>query len=177
MNTKSVLLTLLLTFTTGASAFGSDDPVLIQKLRDAKFTLQDAVAFAERTSGPATSAKFEMDGNQLVFSVYTAPQGLDASPEETDLTELAGSATALPIQGKAVVFTDKEHIARASVHMTLMQLSGQSLQDVINEALKRQPGLVFSVSNPMVRNHEAVADVSILTSKNKVVVVAIELQD
>ena len=116
-----------------------------------------------------------MDGANLVFSVYTAPQGLGVAPENTDLTEIAGSATALPISGKAEIFADKEHIARASQHLTLMQLSSRSLKEIIAEALNQQPGIAYSVKNPTVRNHEAVADVSILTREGKSVVVSVEM--
>jgi hypothetical protein len=172
-----VIATLIATaLFVSASAQASDDPKLLDNLRDAKFSLLDAITFAESSSGPATSAKFEMDGDQLVFSVYTAPQGLSASPEATDLTELSGSATQLPIQSKAEIFADKEHIARASVHQTLMQLSNLTLKEVILKALRHQNGIVYSVKNPLVRNHRAVADVSILTPEGRTEVVTINLQ-
>jgi hypothetical protein len=116
-------------------------------------------------------------GDQLVFSVYTAPQGLEASPEKTDLTEVLGHATLLPVAGKPVVFADKEHIARASTHQTLMQLSPYTLRQIVEAALARQPGMAYSVKNPMVRSHEAVADVAILTRTGKSVVVTVELLD
>ena len=160
----------------GFQAKANDDAALLQKLPEAKITLIDAINFAEKTSGPATSAKFEMDGTELVYSVYTAPQGLAQLAEETDLTEMAGSAMALPTQGKAEVFTDKEHIARASMHLTLMQLSNLNLKEVIAKAARTQKGIVYSVKNPMVRDHHAVADVSILTPEGKSVVVTIQLQ-
>ncbi|HTL11255.1 MAG TPA: hypothetical protein VL588_02125 [Bdellovibrionota bacterium] len=161
-----------------AGAARADEGALIQKLKGAKFSLLDAVAYAEKTSGPATSAKFELDdeGQNLVFSVYTAPQGIETSPESTDLTEVAGAATELPIQGAAEVFTDKEHIARASVHLALRQLSRWTLTEVIQKALRREPGMAFSVENPTVRRHRAVADVSVLTPCGEVRVVTVNLQ-
>ncbi len=173
MNTR--LLTLTLGLLTSVQVFASDDAQLLQKLRQAKFTISDAITYAEKTSGPATSAKFEMNENELVFSVYTAPQGLNISAEENALTELAGSATVLPISSKAEVFTDKEHIARASTHLTLMQLSPLNLKQVIQKALSVQSGLVFSIKNPLVRNHRAVADVSILKTDGKIATVTIDL--
>lgn len=169
------LLTVVSLILLGSLAHASDNGDLVKKIREAKFTLKDAIAYAERTSGPATSAKFEMDGSELVFSVYTAPQGLRASAEETDLTELSGSAVLLPIQAKTEVFADKEHIARASTHLTLMQLSRLTLAQVIDEAQECYKGIVFSIKNPQVRDRKAVADVSILTPDNHVVVVSIDL--
>ena len=172
---KLSLLTLTLGLLSAAHVLASDEDQLLQKLRLAKFTLSDAISYAEKTSGPATSAKFEMDGTELVFSVYTAPQGLNVSAEETALTELAGSATALPISAKAEVFADKEHIARASTHLTLMQLSPLNLKQVLQKALTLQAGLAFSVKNPLVRNHRAVADISVLKADGKIATVTIDL--
>ena len=145
---KMLIAVSLMVFASGYSVKASEDPKLIKKIREAKFTLQQIVAYAERTSGPATSAKFEMDATELVFSVYTAPQGLSTSAESTELTELSGSAVNVPIQAKAEIFTDKEHIARASTHLTLMQLSSLSLSQVIEVAQANQRGIVFSVKNP-----------------------------
>lgn len=169
------LLTIVSLIVVGSLAQASDNVDLVNKIREAKFTLKDAIAYAERTSGTATSAKFEMKGGELVFSVYTAPQGLRASAEETDLTELLGSAVLLPIQAKTEVFADKAHIARASTHLTLMQLSTLTLAQVIDEALEYHKGIVFSVKNPQVRDRKAIADVSILTLDNHVIVVSIDL--
>jgi hypothetical protein len=175
MTKKFMVLFAAIAFLT-TSAQASDDSQLLQKLGEAKFSLLDAITHAEKISGPATSAKFEMDGDQLVFSVYTAPQGLKISPEETELTELSGSATLLPIQSKVEVFTDKPHIARASTHQTLMQLSNLNLKEVVAKALRIQKGQAYSVKNPMVRDHRAVADVLILTPDGKSATVTVNLQ-
>jgi hypothetical protein len=175
---KKVLLTFAmvgLSVLCSSLAAASEDAQLIAKLKDAKFSLMDAIRYAEKNSGPATSAKFEMDGDKLVFSVYTAPQGLEALPEATDLTEISGSATTTAVEGQAEIFTDKEHIARASSHLTLMQLSNMTLTEVIAKALRIQPGIAFSVKNPQVRNHRAVADVSIVDQDGDVEVVTIDL--
>lgn len=172
---KLNLLTLSLVFLTTANVWAADDAQLLQQLKQARFSLVDAINNAEKTSGPAISAKFEMDGNDLVFSVYTAPQGLMVSAEETELMELSGSAVSLPVTAKTEIFTDKEHIARASTHLTLMELSTLTLKQVIELAQSYQSGIVFSVKNPLVRNHRAVADVSILKVDGKVAVVSIDL--
>jgi uncharacterized membrane protein YkoI len=173
---KTLLLALSL-FTVSTFSHAGEDTILIKKLADAKFTLKEAIAAAEKTSGPATSAKFEMDGDQLVFSVYTAPQGLQTTPEETELTEIAGSATVAPVTGKAEIFTDKEHIARASSHLTLMQLSKFSLNEIIDIALNAQSGTVYSVKNPSVKNHKAVAEVLILTEGGHTETVRVDMMN
>ncbi|MEK6578482.1 MAG: hypothetical protein AABZ55_04585 [Bdellovibrionota bacterium] len=172
---KTGTLSTLFCFLISISAFASEDPRLLQKLREARFSLSDAIGYAQKTSGPATSAKFEMDGNDLVFSVYTTPQGLEAPAEDADLSEIAGPATALPIQGKSEVFADSAHLKRASTHLTLMQLSRYSLTQVIQLALKTQDGMAYSVKNPTVRDHRALADVSILTADDTVVTVSVNL--
>lgn len=170
------LIVMLMIGTLSVVARASEDPNLIKKLSDAKFSLKDAVEFAEKTSGPATSAKFELDDSgALVFSVYTAPQGLNTPAELTQLTELSGSATVSPIVAQAEVFSDREHIARASTHLTLMQLSRRSLMDMIALALSKEPGMAYSVKNPSVKDHRAVADVSILTSYGDIETVSVDM--
>lgn len=153
----------------------SEDTNLIKKLAEAKLSLKDAITLAEKTSGPATSAKFEMDGEQLVFSVYTAPQGPETSAEETELTEFSGNATVLPIVSKTEIFTDKEHISRASAHLTLKQLSRFSLSEIIDLALVAQNGIAYSIKNPIVKNHRAVADILILTKKGNIETVSVDM--
>src|SRR3954464_8940627 len=105
----------------------ADDTLLISKLKDSKISLLQGIKQAEKTSGPVTSAKFEMDGDNLSLSIYTAPQGLNTPAETNQLSELAGDPTVAPFAPKTEVFADKEHIARASVHLTLMQLSRLTL--------------------------------------------------
>src|SRR6266436_3155882 len=130
----------------------ADDTLLISKLKDSKISLLEGIKQAEKTSGPVISAKFEMDGNNLSLSIYTAPQGLNTPAESNDLSELSGDPTVAPFAPKTEIFADKEHIARASVHLTLMQMSKLSLTEIIQEALEQQPGTPYSVVNPMVRN-------------------------
>lgn len=76
---------------------------------------------------------------------------------------------------KAELFTDKEHIARASVHMTMFQLSKLNLKQVIEVALIKQRGTPIDVRNPMVRNHRPVADVIIVDEKQNAVRVMVDL--
>ena len=160
---------------TATSTFASSGNVA-ERLGEAKFSLLDAVVKAETVSGPATSAKFELDdAGALVYSVYTVPQGLDKQAEEVDLTELAGPATEMPISVKAEIFADKEHIARASSQLTVIQMSNLSLREIIGHALAAQGGIAFDVHNPTVRNHRPVADVMILTEYGNVVTVTIDL--
>src|SRR6266436_5170362 len=116
----------------------ADDTLLISKLKDSKISLLEGIAQAEKTSGPVTSAKFEMDGDSLSLSIYTAPQGLNTPAETNELSELSGDPTASAFAPKTEVFADKEHIARASVHLTLMQLSRLTLTQIIREALEEQ---------------------------------------
>lgn len=84
-----------------------------------------------------TSAKYEVEDGKLMLSIYTVPEGLKGEPEKATLTEMSGKASAGTAGLKAEVFTDKEHIARATVHMTHFQLSKLSLKNVIRLALAR----------------------------------------
>jgi hypothetical protein len=163
-------------FALMASHASADQGDVAQRLGEAKFSLVDAVIKAEAVSGPAISAKFELDdSNALVYSVYTVPQGLNKLPEEVDLTELAGPATQVPMAVNVEIFSDKEHIARAAGQMTVMQMSKLSLREIIEHALSAQPGTAFDVQNPAVRNRRPVADVMILSEYGHVVTVTIDL--
>lgn len=158
---KKMNLILILTALTGLTA-RADDAQVIAKLPAAKISLLDGIRQAEKSSGTVTSAKFEIgdDGN-LSLSIYTAPQGLRTPPETNELTELSGDPTVAPFAPSAEVFKDKEHIARASVHLTLMQLSRLNLVQIIQKAQAKMDddAVPYSVANPMVRNSEPVADV------------------
>lgn len=175
MKTYSFYVCLFLMALVSRQSIASDDSELLSRLKDAKFSLLDAIVFAEKSSGTALSAKFEMDGDEMVYSVYTAPQGIALPAESADLTEVSGSAKILPMQFKTEIFQDKEHIARASTHLTLMQLSSFNLKQVIQKALNVKKGIVYSVKNPQVRNHRAVADVSILLLNGNVATVTVDL--
>lgn len=141
----------------------ADDAQVIAKLKDSKISLLNGIKQAEKTSGPVISAKFEMDdNNNLSLSIYTAPQGLNTPAESNDLTELSGDPNVTPFAPAVEIFKDKEHIARASVHLTVMQMSKFTLSEIILQALAIQPGTPYSVVNPMVRNGRAVADVFIV---------------
>ncbi len=153
----------------------ADDSLIIAKLKDSKISLLDGIRQAERTSGPVTSAKFEMDGANLSLSIYTAPQGLETPAENNDLTELSGNPTVAPFAPATEVFKDKEHIARASVHLTLMQISKLTLPAIIRQAIAVQSGVPYSAANPTVRNGEPVADILIADKNGQSVKVTLNI--
>jgi hypothetical protein len=175
---KKLITVLMLTMTIGASQVlaGDHDPkVIIPLLKDAKITLLDGIDYAEKSSGPATSAKFEVSDGKLILSVYTIPEGLGVEPETATLTEMGAVATESPIKPVFEVFADKEHIARASVHMTLFQLSKLNLKQVIQRALKVKAGAPIDVRNPMVRDSRPVADVVIADYDGDAYTVTVDL--
>jgi hypothetical protein len=157
---KTAILALSLVLASQSALAANHDPKAIAAmLGTAKVSLVEGITFAEKTSGVATSAKFEIDKGKLVLSIYTIPEGLGVEPEKATLTELVGNAADGTVGLKTHVFEDKEHIARSAVHMTLFQLSPMSLKQVIDQALSRQNGIVIDVRNPMIRNQRPVADV------------------
>jgi hypothetical protein len=159
---KKVLF-LTLTLMAMTSFAGNHDPRAIANLLKASpVSLLQGIALAEKLSGPVTSAKFEIgDDGKLVISIYTIPEGLGVEPEKATLTELSGDPTISPLRMAAEVFTDKEHIARAAVHMTLFQLSPLSIEQVIERAVKKVSGTPIDIRNPLIRNKRPVADVVI----------------
>jgi hypothetical protein len=160
------------------SAFAGDhDPKhIIPLLGEAKMSLLEGIEFAEKVSGVATSAKFEIaDDGKLVLSVYTVPEGLDGEPEKATLSELSGVVTDSPFKYQVEVFADKAHIARAAVHMTLFQLSCLNLKDVIHRALSVKKGTVIDVRNPKVDAGRPVASVIIVDAAKTVYTVTVDL--
>ena len=160
---KTIILTALTILSAFKSYAGGHDPrAIIDLMKNSNFSLLQGISLAEKTSGPATSAKFEIgDDGKLVISIYTVPEGLGVEPEKATLTELSGDPKAVAVKLVPEVFTDKEHIARAAVHMTLFQLSKLSLKQTIEVALKNTSGNPIDIRNPMVRGKRPVADVII----------------
>jgi hypothetical protein len=172
---KQIIIVLATMLSLQTFAGNHDPKAIIPLLEDAKISLKDGIAYAEKISGPATSAKFEVEDGKLMISIYTIPEGLTVEPEKATLSELSGDAHDEVSKLGTEVFTDKEHIARASVHMTLFQLSKLTLTQVIDKALEFSPGTVIDVRNPMVRSHSAIADVIIVTADSKVNTVTVDL--
>ena len=148
---------------TGGAAEYKDAGVLLGKLKESKRSLADGVIQAGQTDGYPISAKFEMDGDELSLSVYTASEGRGPDSEHNSLMELSGDPTKETWEPKKEVFQDKEHIARAAMHLTLMQLTSLGLMDAIEKAAARQPGTVYSVA-PAIRDGKPVFDVLVATS-------------
>lgn len=174
---KNLVAAILSLLALNPAFAGNHDPAAIAKLlKGATITLLAGIDQAEKASGPATSAKFEIsDSGKLELSVYTIPEGLGVEPEKATLTELGGDATMSPFKFAPEVFKDKEHIARASVHMTLFQLSKFSLRQIVEHAVKLKAGTPIDVRNPMVRNHRPVADVVIVDGHGYAATVTVDL--
>jgi hypothetical protein len=134
----------------------------LSKLSASRHTLVDGIRQAEKTDGPAISGKFELEGDQLMLSVYTAKQGRDRDAEHNTLMELNGPASDATWTPKTEVFADQEHIARSAMQLTLLQLSRMSLSDVIKKAEAQQPGTVYSAI-PAVQDGRPVVNVLIAT--------------
>ena len=98
-----------------------------------------------------------------MLSVYTVPEGFSVEPENATLTEMAGAASDTVFTPGFEIFSDKEHLTRAAVHMTLFQQSKLTLKQVIQRALCQVNGTPIDVRNPMIRNRRPVADVIIAT--------------
>jgi hypothetical protein len=149
--------------------------VLLSKLKETKHSLANGVKQAEQSEGAAVSAKFEMEGDELSLSVYTAKQGRGEDAEHNTLEELSGDPTKDAWTPKTEVFADKEHIARASMHLTIMQLSKLSLVDVITKVEADHPGTVYSAI-PAVRGGMPVVDVLVATPEGGSVRLTVDLR-
>jgi hypothetical protein len=176
MKLKMMMLICTLALTQ-AMAWGADhDPRAIAALLgNSKLSLLEGISYAEQTSGVTTSAKFEIDRGVLVLSIYTIPEGLGVTPEKATLTELAGDATLSPFKPEVKVFEDKAHIARASEHMVLFQLSKLTLKQVIEKAIRYRGGTPIDVRNPTVREGRAIAEVVMIDGYNEPFTVTVDL--
>jgi len=152
-----------------------DDKQLLSKLSASRHTLVDGIRQAEKTDGPAISAKMEMKGEQLMLSVYTAKQGRALDAEHNTLMELIGPATEAAWKPETEVFADKEHIARSAMQLTLLQLSRMSLSDVIRKAEAQQPGTVYSAI-PAVHDGRPVVEVLVATKEGQSKHVTVDLK-
>lgn len=142
------------------------DGALLARLKDSKHSLADGIKQSEKENGVAISAKFEMDGDKLMLSVYTAKAGLGSDSEHNVLIELGGEATETPWKPETEVFEDKKHLTRSAMQLTLVQLSKLTLVEAIKKAEAAQPGTVYSVI-PSVKDGNAVYDVKVATADGK----------
>jgi uncharacterized membrane protein YkoI len=142
------------------------DEDLLKRLKDSKHSLADGIKQAEKENGPGISAKFEMKGDTLMLSVYTAKTGLDKDAEHNVLIELIGDAAKDKWNTETEVFEDKKHLTRSAMQLTLVQLSKLSLVDAIKKAETAQRGTVYSAI-PSVKNGNAVYDVKVATPDKK----------
>lgn len=160
---------------TGAtlSAAEHDDSALLGRLKDSKHSLAAGIAQSEKANGVAISAKFEMKGDTLMLSVYTAKAGLGKDAEHNALIELQGDAAKAEWKPETEVFEDKKHLTRSAMQLTLVQLSTLTLAEVIKKAEAAQPGTVYSVI-PSVKDGNPVFDVLVASAEGKSVHLAVD---
>lgn len=168
INNVAKLLSIIFIFQL-TSAFGaSHDPEkIIALMPQSKYTLIEGIELAEKVSGIAVSAKFEVDNGKLMLSVYTVPEGLSVEPENATLTEVSWDATKETNNPTIKIFTDKEHIARAAAQMTLLKLSKFSLNEIINKVITQTGLNPIDVRNPAVVEHAAIAEVVVFNTNSK----------
>lgn len=148
------------------SAAEEDGGALLGRLKDSKHSLADGIAQSEKKNGVAISAKFEMKGETLMLSVYTARAGIGKDAEHNELIELIGDAAKASWTPEIEVFEDKQHLTRSAMQLTLVQLSGLTIADIIKKAEAAQPGTVYSVI-PAVKDKKLVFDVKVSTTGGK----------
>jgi uncharacterized membrane protein YkoI len=154
------------------AAEGGED-TLLAKLKDSKFSLADGIAQAEKENGLAISAKFELEGDKLSLSVYTAKAGLGKDAEHNALIELAGDPTQDTWKTETEVFEDKKHLTRSAMQLTLVQLSKLTLRDAIKKAEAAQPGTVYSIT-PAVKDGNPVFNVKVANAEGKSINVVVD---
>jgi len=172
LSTALVLLAGTLGGVSLLAAEGGDD-ALLAKLKDSKFSLADGIAQSEKENGVAISAKFEMEGEKLSLSVYTAKAGLGKHAEHNALIELSGDPTQSTWKTDTEVFEDKKHLTRSAMQLTLVQLSKLTLAEAIKKAEAAQPGTVYSIT-PAVKDGNPVFHVKVANAEGKSVNVVVD---
>ena len=174
---KLIHITLLALMSSQLAIAGDHTPEnIIPLLKGVQISLLDGITLAEKSGAVATSAKFEISGSgKLALSVYTVPEGLKVEAENATLTELAGYASNTPFSFEEQVFTDKEHIARAAVHLVMRQLTKLSLKEVILVATAENKGVAIDIRNPMVSNGMPISDVVVVLPNGKATTVRVNL--
>ena len=147
---------------------------VVARLGQSKTSLLDAIQQAERGNGPAISAKFEIEDGKLLLSVYNAKKGMGLEAEYNVLTEMKGDATAAAWQPKLETFEDKEHIARASTQLTLMQTTRMTLSELIQKAAGAN-GKVFSAI-PMIKSGRGVVEMLVALPEGKYSTVILDVK-
>ena len=159
---QRLLLIFALACATGAGHAASEAD-LVGALAQSKVTIADALRQVIKAGQQPLSAKFEFDdAAKLSLSVYAAPHapGQTAATEGVMLQEMAGSPEQGAWKPETEVFKDVAHVARAAQQLTLMSLARVPLLELVEQAHKRQPGIVFSVT-PEIRQHQPVAVVRV----------------
>jgi len=172
---SSLKLSALVVALTVSAAFAAehDDGALLGRLKDSKHSLADGIKQSEKENGAAISAKFEMKGETLMLSVYTAKAGPEKDAEHNALIELQGDASKSPWTPEIEVFEDKKHLTRAAMQLTLVKVSKLTLTDAIKKAEAAQAGTVYSAI-PSVKGGNAVYDVLVATADGKSVHVTVD---
>jgi uncharacterized membrane protein YkoI len=150
-----------------------NDATLLARLSQSKHSLANGIAQSEKENGVGISAKFEMKGETLMLSVYTAKAGATKDAEHNGLIELIGDAAKNTWQPEIEVFEDKKHLTRSAMHLTLVQVSTLSLVEAIKKAEAFQPGTAYSAI-PAVKNGTAVYELKVATADGKSVAVTVD---
>jgi uncharacterized membrane protein YkoI len=148
----------------GSSSFvagAGSEAELLKALPSSKQTLASGIKQAQgKAPETAISAKFEMDDKgQLALSVYTAEKGLAVDAEHNVLKELIGSP-ADTWSPEVEVFKDVPHVSRSAQQLAVMATSKLTLEDIIKQVSKDQPGTVYSVI-PVLRDRRPVFEVKV----------------
>jgi hypothetical protein len=175
-NRNLVSIGLLLVALAPARASAADDGAAetVKRLPSSKHTLIDAIRQAEKSSGTPISAKFEFEDGKLWLSVYTAKDGKVPDAEHNTLMELKGEPGGAQWQPSTEVFQDREHVARSAAQLTLIQLSGSSLEGVVQKAVSTQMGTPYSAI-PRVRSGKPVLEVLVVDPDGKSTAVDVDL--
>jgi hypothetical protein len=149
--------------TLWAADAGTNEKSVISRLKAAKHTLLEGIQSLEKQNSTPISAKLEVEEGRLWLSVYGAKSGLHKCAEKNVLFEVKGDAAAAKWEPTTEVFEDREHLARASTHLTLMQTTSLTLAHAVELVAGSGKGHVYSAI-PALKDGKTVIDVKVASA-------------
>lgn len=151
---------LLLAPTLWAADAGTDEKAVTSRLKASRHTLLEGIQSLEKQNNTPISAKLEFEDGKLWLSVYGAKSGLNKCAEKNVLFEVKGEAATEKWEPKTEVFEDREHLARASTHLTLLQTTSVTIAHAVQLVAASGKGNVYSAT-PILKDGKTAIDVKV----------------
>ena len=159
---------MLLAPTLWAADANPDEKAVTMRLKTSRHTLLEGIQSLEKQNTTPISAKLEFEHGKLWLSVYGAKSGLHKCAEKNVLFEVKGDAAAGKWEPKTEVFEDREHLARASTQLTLLQTTSVTIAHAVRLVSESGKGDVYSAI-PVLKDGKTAIDVKLASATGQTV--------